>query len=139
MARSETEHPGYLGAQDTYVGNIKGVGRIYQQTFIDTYKGGDGQTVRSQTCDHRADMLNDRVLPFFEEHDVPLLRILTDRGEYCGNRETHEYQLYLDIEAIDHTRTKARVRRPTVFVSGSIRRSRTNSMRARSGASSITI
>ena len=56
-----------------------------------------------------ADMLNDRVLPFFEEHDVPLLRILTDRGsEYCGNRETHEYQLYLDIEAIDHTRTKAK-------------------------------
>ena len=34
----ETEHPGYLGAQDTYyVGMIKGVGRIYQQTFIDTY------------------------------------------------------------------------------------------------------
>lgn len=34
----ETEHPGYLGSQDTYyVGNIKGVGRIYQQTFIDTY------------------------------------------------------------------------------------------------------
>ena len=34
----ETEHPGYLGSQDTYyVGNIKGVGRIYQQTFVDTY------------------------------------------------------------------------------------------------------
>jgi hypothetical protein len=34
----ETEHPGYLGSQDTfYVGNMKGVGRIYQQTFIDTY------------------------------------------------------------------------------------------------------
>jgi len=34
----ETEHPGYLGAQDTYyVGSLKGVGRIYQQTFIDTY------------------------------------------------------------------------------------------------------
>ena len=33
---TETEHPGYLGAQDTYyVGNIKGVGHIYQQTFID--------------------------------------------------------------------------------------------------------
>jgi len=42
-----------------------------------------------------------------EEHDVPLLRILTDRGsEYCGNRETHEYVLYLDLENIDHTRTK---------------------------------
>ena len=26
------------GAQDTfYVGNLKGVGRVYQQTFIDTY------------------------------------------------------------------------------------------------------
>jgi hypothetical protein len=35
-------------------------------------------------------------LPFFEEQQVPLLRILTDRGtEYCGQREHHEYQLYL--------------------------------------------
>lgn len=56
-----------------------------------------------------ADMLNDRVLPFFEEHGVRLLRVLTDRGtEYCGNREHHEYQLYLAIEDIDHTRTKTR-------------------------------
>ncbi|HSL04890.1 MAG TPA: integrase core domain-containing protein, partial [Nitrospiraceae bacterium] len=56
-----------------------------------------------------ADMLNDSVLPFFEEHGVPMLRILTDRGsEYCGNRESHEYALYLDLENIEHTRTKAR-------------------------------
>jgi transposase InsO family protein len=56
-----------------------------------------------------ADMLNDRVLPFYEEHDVPLLRVLTDRGtEYCGNRESHEYQLYLAVENIDHTRTRAK-------------------------------
>ena len=55
-----------------------------------------------------ADMLNDRVLPFYEEQGVPLLRILTDRGtEYCGNREYHEYQLYLAVENIDHSRTKA--------------------------------
>ena len=54
-------------------------------------------------------MLNDRVLPFFEEHGVPLLRILTDRGsEYCGNREHHEFELYLDLENIEHTRTKAK-------------------------------
>ena len=34
----ESEHPGYLGSQDTYyVGTIKGVGQIYQQTFVDTY------------------------------------------------------------------------------------------------------
>ncbi len=107
----ETEHPGYLGAQDTYyVGNLKGVGRIYQQTFIDTYS----KVALAKLYDRKhaitaADMLNDRVLPFFEEHGVPLLRILTDRGsEYCGNREHHEFELYLDVENIEHTRTKAK-------------------------------
>ena len=55
-----------------------------------------------------ADMLNDRVLPFYQEHQVPLLRILTDRGsEYCGRVEQHDYQLYLAVNDIDHTRTKA--------------------------------
>lgn len=107
----ETAHPGYLGAQDTYyVGTIKGVGRIYQQTFIDTYS----KVVCAKLYDRKnalvaADLLNDRVLPFFEQQDVPLLRILTDRGtEYCGALQHHEYQLYLAIETIDHTRTKAR-------------------------------
>jgi len=107
----ETEHPGYLGAQDTYyVGNIKGVGRIYQQTFIDTYsKVAFVKLYDRKNALTAADMLNDRVLPFFEEHGVPLLRILTDRGsEYCGNRETHEYELYLDLENIEHTRTQAK-------------------------------
>jgi len=56
-----------------------------------------------------ADLLNDKVLPLYEESGIPLLRILTDRGtEYCGAREHHEYQLYLAIENIDHTKTKAR-------------------------------
>jgi transposase InsO family protein len=107
----ETEHPGYLGFQDTfYVGNLKGVGRIYQQTFIDTY----AKVAMAKLYDRKnalvaADLLNDRVLPFFEEHDIPLLRILTDRGsEYCGNREYHEYQLYLSIEGIEHTKTKTK-------------------------------
>jgi len=107
----ETEHPGYLGAQDTYyVGNIKGVGRIYQQTFIDTYsKVALVKLYDRKNALTAADMLNDRVLPFFDEQGVPLLRILTDRGsEYCGNRETHEYELYLDLENIEHTRTKSK-------------------------------
>ncbi len=56
-----------------------------------------------------ADMLNDRVLPFYEGHGIPLLRILTDRGsEYCGNREYHEYQLYLAVEGIEHSKTRVR-------------------------------
>ncbi|MGL6350545.1 MAG: IS481 family transposase [Aeromonas sp.] len=107
----ETEHPGYLGCQDTYyVGNLKGVGRIYQQTFIDSYC----KVVHVKLYDRKhaitaADMLNDRVLPFYEAQGVPLLRILTDRGsEYCGNREHHEFALYLDLENIEHTRTKAK-------------------------------
>ena len=107
----ETEHPGYLGSQDTYyVGNIKGVGRIYQQTFIDTYcKVAFVKLYDRKVALTAADMLNDRVLPWYEEQQVPLLRILTDRGsEYCGNREHHEYALYLDLENIEHTKTKTK-------------------------------
>ena len=107
----ETHHPGYLGSQDTYyVGTIKGVGRIYQQTSVDTYsKVAFAKLYDRKTALVAADLLNDRVLPFFEQQDVPLLRILTDRGtEYCGSIKHHEYQLYLAIENIDHSRTKAR-------------------------------
>jgi hypothetical protein len=90
----ETAHPGYLGTQDTYyVGTIKSVGRIYQQTFLDTYaKVAFVKLYDRKNALVAADLLNDRVLPFFEEHEIPLLRVLTDRGtEYCGQREHHEY------------------------------------------------
>jgi transposase InsO family protein len=107
----ESECPGYCGAQDTfYVGTLKGVGRIYQQTFIDTY----AKVAFAKLYDRKipltaADLLNDRVLPFYEEQGIPLCRVLTDRGtEYCGVAEHHEYELYLAVENIDHTRTKAR-------------------------------
>lgn len=107
----ESECPGYCGAQDTfYVGTLKGVGRIYQQAFIDTYaKVGFAKLYDRKTPVTAADLLNDRVIPFFEEQGVPLLRILTDRGtEYCGSAERHEYELYLAVEDIDHTRTKTK-------------------------------
>jgi hypothetical protein len=111
LGEIETHHPGYLGAQDTYyVGTIKGVGRIYQQTFIDTYaKIAHVKLYDRKNALVAADLLNDRVIPFYEQYDIPLLRVLTDRGtEYCGSREHHEYQLYLAIEDIDHSRTKAK-------------------------------
>jgi hypothetical protein len=113
VAKGEIDayHPGYLGAQDTYyVGNIKGVGRIYQQTFIDTYtKVATVKLYDRKVALVAADMLNDRVLPLYDQYGIPLMRVLTDRGtEYCGAREHHEYQLYLAIEDIDHTKTKAR-------------------------------
>jgi transposase InsO family protein len=107
----ETHHPGYLGSQDTfYVGTLKGVGRIYQQTFVDTYsKVAFAKLYPTKTPITSADILNDRVLPFFEEQGLPMLRILTDRGtEYCGRAETHDYQLYLALNDIDHTKTKVK-------------------------------
>ena len=107
----ESECPGYCGAQDTfYVGTLKGVGRIYQQTFIDTYaKIGMAKLYDRKTPLTAADLLNDRVIPFYDEHGVVLQRVLTDRGtEYCGTHDRHEYELYLAVENIDHSRTKTK-------------------------------
>ncbi len=107
----ETAHPGYLGSQDTfYVGTLKGVGRVYQQTFVDTYaKVAFAKLYTTKTPITAADMLNDRVLPLFDAHELPMLRILTDRGtEYCGKADSHDYQLYLAINDIEHTKTKVR-------------------------------
>jgi transposase InsO family protein len=107
----ESECPGYCVAQDTfYVGTLKGVGRVDQQTVIDT----DSKVAFAKLYDRKtpipaAESLNDRVVPFFEEHGIRLSRMLTDRGtEYCGSSQSHEYQLYLAIEDIDHTRTKTK-------------------------------
>ncbi len=107
----ESECPGYCGAQDTfYVGNMKGVGRIYQQTFIDTYaKVAFAKLYDRKTALTAADLLNDRVVPFYDAQEVKLTRVLTDRGtEYCGSPEHHEYELYLAIEDVDHSRTKTK-------------------------------
>lgn len=107
----ETAHPGYLESQDSfYVGTLKGVGRVYQQTFVDTYsKVACAKLNTSKPPITSADLLNDKVLPLFDGHKVPLLRILTDRGrEYCGKHDSHDYQLYLGINDIEHTKTRVK-------------------------------
>jgi len=107
----ETHHPGYLVSQDTmYVGYLKGVGRIYQQTVIDTYSSvAQAKLYTSKVPVTAADALNDRALPFFEDQGVKILRMLTDRGtEYCGRLDTHPYQVFLQLHEIEHTKTKAR-------------------------------
>ena len=128
----ETEHPGYLGAQDTfYVGSLKGVGRIYQQTFIDTYsKVAFAKLYDRKTALVAADLLNDRVTPFFEEHEIPLLRILTDRGtEFCGKKDHHEYQLWpWRTSTIPGPRPRAR--RPTASANASREQCSTSSTRS---------
>jgi hypothetical protein len=85
------------------------VGRLYQQTFVDTYVKVDfAKLYTTKTPISAADLLNDRVLPFYQEHEVPLLRLLTDRGsEYCGKVAQHDYPLYLAVNDIDHTCTNA--------------------------------
>jgi len=100
----ETAHPGYLGSQDTfYVGTLKGVGRIYQQTFVDTYsKVACCKLYPTKTPITAADLLNDKVLPLFEADGMHILRMLTDRGtEYCGKIESHDYELYLGLNDIE--------------------------------------
>src|SRR5688572_7539742 len=106
----ETHHPGYLVSQDTlYVGYIKGVGRIYQQTVVDTYSSvAWAKLYTAKVAVTAADTLNDRVLPFFEAEDVPILRLLTDRGtEYCGRSDSHPFEVFLAMNDIEHTKTKA--------------------------------
>ena len=81
-----------------------------EQTYVDTYsKVAQAKLYTTKTPITAADMLNDKVLPFYEEHELPVLRIMTDRGtEYCGKVEKHDYQLFLAIHDIDHTKTKVK-------------------------------
>jgi len=107
----ESECPGYCVGQDTfYVGTLKGVGRVYQQTAIDTYsKLAFAKLYDRKTPLTAADLMNERVVPFFDEHEIAVSSVLTDRGiEFRGKPDNHEYELYLAVENIVHTRTKAR-------------------------------
>ena len=117
----ESPHPAFLLAQDTcYIGTIKGVGRIYQQTAIDTHSNiGFAKLYTERTAIAAADFLNDKVLPFFDARNIRVLRILTDNGtEYCGKQDSHPYALYLHLNDIEHTRI--RIRRPQT--NGSVER-----------------
>lgn len=107
----ETHHSGFLVAQDTYyVGYIKGIGKIYQQTGIDTFSNtGFAKVYLDKTQTVAADFLNSKVLPFFDDHGISVLRMLTDNGkEYCGQQDTHHYQLFMYLNDIEHSRTKVR-------------------------------
>ena len=107
----ESPHPGFLIAQDTYyVGTIKGIGRIYQQTVIDTHANvGFAKVYRERTALTAADTLNDKVLPFYDQHGIRVLRALTDNGgEYRGRKDGHPYELFLHLNEIEHTLIKVR-------------------------------
>lgn len=104
-------HPGHLLCQDTYyVGNIKGVGKIYMQTVIDAHcSQAFAKLYLSKAPITAADVLNDRVFPFYDEQGVPVEHILTDNGrEYCGRELQHPFEIFLALNQVDHRTTKVR-------------------------------
>jgi transposase InsO family protein len=109
----ETKHIGDLVAVDTFmVGTLKGVGRVYLQSVIDCYsRYAFGRLYTSKLPITAVHVLNEDVLPFFEQHEAQINTILSDNGrEYCGRPERHPYELFLQLEGIEHRTT--RVRRP---------------------------
>jgi len=55
------------------------------------------------------DVLNDRVLPFYEEHSAEVEHLLTDNGrQFCGRELKHHFELFLAISQIAHRRTEVR-------------------------------
>lgn len=79
------------------------MGRIYQQTFVDTYsKWAAAKLYTTRTPITEADLLNDRVFPSFFSLEMGLIRMLKYRGtEYCGKVEQHDYELYLGVNGIE--------------------------------------
>jgi transposase InsO family protein len=115
----ESSYPGYLLSQDTFlVGTIKGVGRIYLQTVVDTYGSyAFGKLYTSKLPETAVDVLYDRVLPFYRDHGLVVEHILTDNGrEYCGKPMIHSYQIFLEFTDIQHRTTKVATPRTNGFV-----------------------
>jgi transposase InsO family protein len=115
----QSPRPGYLLCQDTfYVGHFKGIGRVYLQAVVDTYCSlGFAKLYTSKQAITAADLLNDRVIPFYQAHKIAIEHILTDNGsEYCGRKLEHYYQVLLALHGIKHRRTKVATPRTNGFV-----------------------
>jgi len=94
------------------VGTLKGIGRVYLQTVVDCYsRYAWGRLYTTKIPVTAVQTLNNEVLPFFESHDAKIETVLTDNGrEYCGRPDKHPFELFLQLEEIEHRTTK--VRRP---------------------------
>ena len=109
----EVKHSGELVAVDTFfVGTLKGVGKVYLQSVIDCYsRYAFGRLYTSKMPVTAVHVLNTDVLPFFEQHQARIETVLSDNGrEFCGRPDNHPYELFLQLENIEHRTTK--VRRP---------------------------
>jgi len=114
-----SRHPGYLLCQDTFeVGCLKGIGKIYMQAVIDTFGSfGFAKLYTSKMPTTCADILIDKVIPFYNGMNIPIQRILTDNGgEYCGKPLNHDYELVLSIFNIKHSRIRVGMPQTNGFV-----------------------
>jgi transposase InsO family protein len=115
----ESEYPGQLLCQDTfYVGRLKGVGRLYLQALVDTYGSfAFGKLYTSKRPETAVDLLYDRVLPFYEEYQLEVEAILTDNGtEFKGRPMIHLYEIFLELNDIEHRYTRVGTPRTNGFV-----------------------
>jgi hypothetical protein len=65
-----------------------------------------------------AAVLHKEVLPFYEQNGLRVSLVLTDHGtEFCGT-EGHPYELYLQLNEIEHRRTKVATQR--AWMNGSL-------------------
>lgn len=115
----EASRPGELLNQDTfYWGTLKGVGKVYVQVVVDVFCSlAFAKVYTAKMPVTAADLLYDRVLPFYEALGVKVGAILTDNGrEFCGLQERHPYELLLAMEDIEHRTTKVRSPRTNGFV-----------------------
>ena len=106
-------YPGYLFCQDTfYVGIIKGLGRIYQQTGIDAYANfGFAKVYTNKKADSAINFVETKVIPVYGMFNIPLDHILTDNGkEYTTHwiYGKHNYEIFLAKCGITHTKIKPR-------------------------------
>jgi len=109
----KADYTGELVAMDTFmVGTLKGIGRIYLQTVVDCHsRFAFGHLYPSKYPDNSVHVLNNKVLPFFEDSNCQIVSVLTDNGrEYCGRMDQHHFELFLQLENIEHKTTP--VRRP---------------------------
>jgi transposase InsO family protein len=109
----EAPHTGSLVAVDTFfVGVLKGVGKVYLQTAIDCHsRYGWARLHTSKLPITAVHLMNNDVIPTFEAHDAKIETVLSDNGrEFCGREDRHPYELFLQLEDIDHRTT--RVKRP---------------------------
>ena len=114
----ESGAPGELLSADTFfVGTLKGIGKVYLHAVVDTYGSyAFGFLHVSKQPEAAVAVLHNDVLPFYRNLDLPVSAILTDNGREFRGTERHPYELYLDLNGIEHRRTRVKIPKTNGFV-----------------------